>query len=199
MDLLKKVRTGLLGVGCLFLSIPAAQAVTVDFRDDGTFSAPSFSQDGVTLTGSDDIYMFNLNGVGVVGGVFDNVVDGGEWLKISFDMPAENVSYWIGSAGQSGGSAPGRRAIDIYGVGNTHLGTFSEDGAGTTDLSALVGGAIIESFMLTTEAVTSFRFTTVTYDAANISAVPLPAAIPLYASGMAILGFLGWRRKRRSL
>ena len=30
------------------------------------------------------------------------------------------------------------------------------------------------------------------------STVPLPAALPLYAAGMGVLGFLGWRKKRKS-
>ena len=30
----------------------------------------------------------------------------------------------------------------------------------------------------------------------SISAIPLPAALPLYMSGMSALGLLGWRRKR---
>ncbi len=32
----------------------------------------------------------------------------------------------------------------------------------------------------------------------ELSTVPLPAALPLYAAGMGVLGFLGWRKKRRS-
>jgi hypothetical protein len=31
----------------------------------------------------------------------------------------------------------------------------------------------------------------------DVSAVPLPAALPLFASGTCLLGFIGWRRKRR--
>jgi hypothetical protein len=30
------------------------------------------------------------------------------------------------------------------------------------------------------------------------SAVPLPAALPLFAAGLGVLGLLGWRRKRRA-
>ena len=44
-----------------------------------------------------------------------------------------------------------------------------------------------------------------TFDAAvlNIdyttpSAVPLPAALPLFGAGLAIMGFIGWRRKRKA-
>jgi len=32
---------------------------------------------------------------------------------------------------------------------------------------------------------------------ADVSAVPLPAALPLFASGISALGLLGWRRKKR--
>ncbi len=31
----------------------------------------------------------------------------------------------------------------------------------------------------------------------DVSAVPLPAALPLYGTGLAIMGFIGWRRKRK--
>ncbi len=31
----------------------------------------------------------------------------------------------------------------------------------------------------------------------SISAVPIPAALPLYGSALAIMGFIGWRRKRK--
>ena len=30
------------------------------------------------------------------------------------------------------------------------------------------------------------------------SAAPLPAALPLFASGLGVMGFLGWRRKRKA-
>ena len=33
---------------------------------------------------------------------------------------------------------------------------------------------------------------------AQLSATPLPAALPLFASGLGALGLLGWRRKRKS-
>ncbi|MEH6526107.1 MAG: hypothetical protein V7723_08525 [Sneathiella sp.] len=32
----------------------------------------------------------------------------------------------------------------------------------------------------------------------NISAVPLPAAFPLYGAGITLLGIMGWRRKRKN-
>jgi len=32
----------------------------------------------------------------------------------------------------------------------------------------------------------------------NISAVPLPAALPLYGAGLAVMGFVGWRKRRKA-
>lgn len=38
---------------------------------------------------------------------------------------------------------------------------------------------------------------TAEYLIADVSQVPLPAALPLLATGFAVFGFMGWRRKRR--
>ena len=31
----------------------------------------------------------------------------------------------------------------------------------------------------------------------SVSAVPVPAALPLFGTGLAVMGFIGWRRKRK--
>jgi len=38
---------------------------------------------------------------------------------------------------------------------------------------------------------------TFTVESPQLSVVPLPAALPLYGAGMALLGFMGWMRKRK--
>jgi len=48
--------------------------------------------------------------------------------------------------------------------------------------------------------VTPFNFSNTNITASAVSDVeitPLPAALPLFASGAGVLGFLGWRRKRK--
>jgi hypothetical protein len=32
----------------------------------------------------------------------------------------------------------------------------------------------------------------------NVAPIPLPAALPLFGTGLGILGFLGWRRRRKA-
>jgi hypothetical protein len=56
-------------------------------------------------------------------------------------------------------------------------------------IDALVDGGIVG---------TENDIITVRGDVPPPSAVPLPAALPLYGAGMAILGFIGWRKRRRS-
>ncbi len=41
------------------------------------------------------------------------------------------------------------------------------------------------------------NFTIASITVGTISAVPLPAALPLYGAGVAIIGFIGWCRKRK--
>ncbi len=36
-------------------------------------------------------------------------------------------------------------------------------------------------------------------DVNGLSVVPLPAALPLYGTGLAIIGFIGWHRKRKAV
>jgi hypothetical protein len=38
----------------------------------------------------------------------------------------------------------------------------------------------------------------ITYDLVSDGTVPLPAALPLFATGLGALGLLGWRRKRKA-
>lgn len=35
-------------------------------------------------------------------------------------------------------------------------------------------------------------------DSSDVSEVPLPAALPLYGIGLAVMGFIGWRRRRKA-
>lgn len=44
---------------------------------------------------------------------------------------------------------------------------------------------------------TRFKLLSINVEAINLSNVPVPAALPLFGTGLAIMGLVGWRRRRK--
>ena len=68
------------------------------------------------------------------------------------------------------------------------------DGTGETDADTGVT-KIFATFQSTSGLSTDSLYTTITV---TDPTTPLPAALPLFATGLAGLGLLGWRRKRKA-
>ncbi|OUR77841.1 hypothetical protein A9Q83_10030 [Alphaproteobacteria bacterium 46_93_T64] len=93
------------------------------------------------------------------------------------------------------------------GISNTHLGTIftvysytapniidmiiTSNYKGTNSDSYRTFLSYLNHYDQTNLAIQTFARWTVT-------AVPLPAAFPLYGAGLAVMGFIGWRRKRKA-
>jgi len=71
--------------------------------------------------------------------------------------------------------------------------------------ASLADGAAVFTILMNSRAGTvvptgepvAFDFFELTIEGTQVGVVPLPAALPLYATGLGLLGFLGWRRKRQ--
>lgn len=64
--------------------------------------------------------------------------------------------------------------------------------------STIAPTGLLEAFGVTTNSLDHvFAVNSVTISDMAPSAIPLPAALPLYAAGLAILGLIGWRRKKQ--
>lgn len=85
----------------------------------------------------------------------------------------------LGAAGTTYPSAFGNRGLE---------GSYIDGPFGTNDAYSIAGNFLTLS-MKVTEPGDWIRIVTV-------SAVPLPAALPLYAAGVALLGFMGWRKRK---
>ena len=75
----------------------------------------------------------------------------------------------------------------------TYTPTFAPIGEGIYSL--LIGNGVFGTYG---DGFIDYTIT-FTVESPQISVVPLPAALPLYGAGMALLGFIGWKRKRRQL
>lgn len=81
----------------------------------------------------------------------------------------------------------------FYPGGFNNRGLESSNGGGGGDMySFLAGGNVLTVGMHVTEPGDWIRVVTA------VSAVPLPAALPLYGAGIAVLGFMGWRRRKNA-
>jgi len=100
-----------------------------------------------------------------------------------------------GSVAESGIVAEGTQGSTIT------LSLINTSGTGTSSIFSLPTNITSNESLFVTNApgdyILSFagQGVPVLYDI-RITAVPLPAALPLMAAGMAIMGYFGWRRKK---
>jgi hypothetical protein len=110
-----------------------------------TIILPSLSLGGITVTGSGPLWFGQLNGIGVVGGVADGAIDSGESVTFSFENgPVSGVSMRI-----PGGRTANVVTVDVFGIGGSFVGQFSQNfAAGTFDVSSIAGFAEITAFQV---------------------------------------------------
>ncbi|HEY2952841.1 MAG TPA: PEP-CTERM sorting domain-containing protein [Verrucomicrobiae bacterium] len=173
------------------------RAGTVDFTLYGTFQASSYTIDGVRVTGSSDVGVFQFNGLGVMGGI-DFWLDGQEYLDFTFTQgPAIEVSYFVfavGNLNPSLNSLLGESFVEVFGEQGESRGVFSNTGDGIKDVSDMVGGGPISRFRVTAD-VDNLRISAVSFTPSSDS-VPEPSTVAL----LLLAGFGGlapWRRRRQ--
>jgi len=66
---------------------------------------------------------------------------------------------------------------------------------GSVGYCVIGGGGLIANG----DADNRFSLANVSYSLSPVSATPLPAALPLFATGLGVMGLLGWRRKRKGV
>lgn len=196
-----------------------AQSASVDLTD-GTFGVVGVDSDTITETSAGVTFTLqstdNLVGaprwIGLPGGDLLNGLQvgggGGSTIEFTFTVDQDVTLTGYGT-NQSAGFALGAPIFDVLdgatvllddALINDPTSTNISNSAGENDIVvsglsiALIagtsytfdindGGAAVQGFF------TSFEFDV------NSAAIPVPAALPLAATGFALLGWMGWRRR----
>ena len=118
-----------LGLAVLAASASApARAETIDFKSLGSFTTPNLTNTNVSVTAESspgvvgEVNVLNFNGLGVVGGSQNFLLDGQEALIFQFtESPVTGLSLFSQSLGN--------------GNGDQHLGSITVQGFGVNGLS----------------------------------------------------------------
>ena len=188
------------------LCVANAKASPVTYTETATVSgtltiSPTLihilTNDLLTLTGTGN----TANVTNPVSGVFLNnvtasftVSSGGTVIESgTFTDPIEVFDSQVGS-NPSVGFHDNANSQDILDTFNAAFASY----ALSTSIGPITGSSFIAtgiSFPTSAGALAFSSAGNATFTA-TVSAVPLPAALPLFATGLAGLGLLGWRRKK---
>ena len=174
-----------------------AQAVVLDFSgvqgsNIGTVAVPGTGGPGATInhiSPTSNILVgpgaaFHTDGFCFIEIGGSNCEADGE---IVFDSAITNLSFDL-----DGGDPGDSVEISAFN-GATLLGSFTLTADGNYDWSSF--GTITRLFFDDSSRGAGFGYSTFTYDVASTGDVPVPAALPLMAAGIAALGCAGYRRR----
>ncbi len=190
----------------------SAQAITIDFEAD-TLGAKT---NGFNPVGNTDISFSDTSGAGlnisditpttdgqglIVGG------SGTSQLQIDLSEPVTNFMIEFGIADPNSLSL-----LDIAVLQGFSGGSLAAtiivllDADNILNQTAAIGGATIDQAFFFFANISNFLqpinlievVDNISFDVVNVAAVPLPAALPLFGTGLALMGFIGWRRKRQT-
>lgn len=214
---------GLLGifaaVACWVGITAIAQAAVLDFtntsgagtpgKTSGSFKGTTYSLSstggGITFNGTHSggtCAMLNCGGDGL--GVGDDEISarGGQSIRIDFGKALRIDKIFLLDLFATPGGSPAEQAIVSYDGGSVAIDADpGETPGGDSGLRIFAFNAPILTDYLEFRASDIFGLNdgrgVNDFALAGISAVPIPAALPLFSSGLAVLGFLSWWRRRR--
>jgi hypothetical protein len=183
----------LLGVMATFFGIPfggVAQATTFTFGDGVPILVPGYTEAGMIISSVSPAFptIYATEG---------KYIRDWQTTGVGYDTTGTERELQINQGDLSGGatrdvvfSASG--TLTVIGSNGATQALYGGD-FGTATLLGFVG---LTSFTLRCEAGCQATVDNIVFS--ELSTVPLPAALPLFATGLGALGLLGWRRKRKA-
>jgi hypothetical protein len=198
---------GITGSSTLY-SIDISTGLTASIGSLGVgANALTFDNSGTTLyaAGGGTLYTVNTGDGSAtsLGGIGSSYASSG-------DLAFDSLGILYGTS--SSGPGDSLFSIDPGGVAGS-LGTLI--GAildGATNISSVFGLAFADNILFgltsgndlyslnrATAAATSLGSYAISGQTFGATVIPIPAALPLFGTGLGILGFLGWRRRRKAV
>jgi len=196
----------------LFTPTPTVD-VTVSAWND-TRTANSVWSSGYS---TDTLYWDNQtrDGFGIQGGENDEI-DRKEFMTVDFNVAVmlEGVYLTDLFKPQDGGAAGEKAWVELW-LGTNLLGTYAFQSGNDLSINENNGGyygafgvdqpgqhavtldkVIFRSTGLSTY--TNDEYSVAGFRGYPVTAIPLPAALPLYGTGLAVMGLIGWRKRRKA-
>ena len=117
------------------------------------------------------------------------------FIKIAI-APGANVTQFGFLVGLAGPAQQNAETVSFFDTNSVLLGSINVSSAGGfTFVGFEDSGGSIGSALVTD---TDLNSSVVTVDNLVVQQTPLPATLPLFATGLGAMGLLGWRRKRKA-
>jgi len=169
------------------------------------FNALTINSSGQAFTAADsigDLFSVNLGtglatSIGTIGAGFTSSSGDLEFANgtlFGIDGAGTDNLYSLNPLTGAGALIGSTGLATVFGLAFADDTLFGLSGGSNTLFSIALGTGLATSL----GAITGFVGGTVAFGAsAVVSPVPVPAALPLFGTGLGLLGYMGWRRKKR--
>ena len=194
-----------------FVSIAQAGTI-IPYPNVGTVNSEVYTFTA-TATGEIDAYFYGASAADteVVGLLVNGVSTGVTGLNNHTSSVGDSVNLGGVTAGDiltfvdyisSGPTWYSKNALNSDGISHVYSAPYPASGAlgSAYNLSSLIPAGTFVAFEDTALSSSDLDYNDVQFVFTNVSTstTPLPAALPLFATGLGALGLLGWRRKRKT-
>jgi hypothetical protein len=179
------------------LSVANAKAVPITYTETATISGSlngvSFNNALFTVTGTGDTAAVT----GSCSGVCSNVITA--IFSVSGVGSGSLTGPYTAFAANSNGAVGIQDGVDLIDTFNSAFNSYALS-TSIGPITGTFGGNFGNSFPTSAGPLiyTNASNSTFTAVVGGASAVPLPATLPLFATGLGALGLLGWRRRRKA-
>ncbi len=195
------------GFTAIALTSTIAKASTITMDELPSQSLNGVSLNGVTFSTTDTDAIFG--GLTFGNGAF--VESSASYGRNAYDLTLDfsvatsflNFGFALSETGSPGNDGV---TVELFDSVSNSLGIFTALTSGLTPTYSYEEGLFSANVGGIAKAVISFGYlngTSKSWGLDNIeygvSVVPLPSALPLYGAGIAVMGFIGWRRKRNTI